>query len=87
MIHKTPWKLGFITMITGGKLESQEQQKGARYSTPASQGCRQLPAWTEAAFILQQPVKHSPWELLKRYPFMVCFQIPTVLCDQCHVQY
>lgn len=24
MIHKTPWKLGLITMITGEKLDSQE---------------------------------------------------------------
>lgn len=30
MIHKAPWKLGFITMITGGKLESQQARKESR---------------------------------------------------------
>lgn len=34
MIHKTPWKLGFITRITGEKLESQQARRELGAPTP-----------------------------------------------------
>lgn len=30
MIRKAPWKLGFITTITGGELESQQARQESR---------------------------------------------------------
>lgn len=68
MIHKAPWKLGFITMITGGKLESQQARKELGAATPVL--VTQTAVQTkQAALTLDRHSEPSPWELSEGYSF------------------
>lgn len=66
MIHKAPWKIGFITMITGGKLESQQARKELGAATPVlvTQTAVQK---KQAALTLDRHAEPGPWELSEGY--------------------
>lgn len=69
MIHKTPWKLGFITMITGEKLESQYARRELGAPTPVlavQRGAQRKPG---GIYVGTTRTPH-PCELFERYSFV-----------------